>query len=231
MSKDKRKLVDLDKRIHRGLSKSWGMSVIFNDDTFVDVKPEYLATVYVAEAISESKYRSCNEVITLEKQVKEVATECFSGLPKPRLTRRLRSRSGKKKSRERVDICISEDDSVFKTTRAIVELKLTSSNTTLTPDLLRNKRFLELRSITKPNTSVVASLGFIVVDPKSSCSISARMFRAGLKSKYEQLANQFSSTVFDTRVTVKLVSNPPRNVDELGVYKHICTVVISFIRK
>jgi len=228
---EKRKLVDLDRQIHRGLSKSWGMSVIFNDETYVDVKPEYLGTVYVAEAISESKYRSSNEVISLEKQVKDVATECFSGLPKPRVTRRLKSRSGKKKSRERVDICVSENDSVFHTTKAIVELKLTSSGTSLAPDLLRNKRFLELRNWKKSNECVVTSLGFIVSDSQSLCSISARNHRIALKNKYVQLANSFSSNVFKTRVTVSVVSKPPSNGDELGVYKHICTVVISFIRK
>lgn len=217
--------------IHRGLYDSWLFGFFNNDDPSTLVKPEYVATVMVGKSIAERFIKNSGSTkmkLRLEARANHVASHCFITCPlKKRSVPSRSSRNG----HERIDISVFDNKiSLLGASKAIIELKLSGLPCHLKPDLLRNKIIMELKDSLHSNQLKIACLGFIVVDKESLDSKAASSYRENIKKKYEVFSKQYASSEYITHVSVRELSSPPNEEDNLGVFIHMASVVISFIR-
>ena len=219
--------------IHRGLYDAWLFGFFANDDPSTLIKPEYVATVQVGASIANRFIKNSGMTglrLKLEERANTVASHCFCVPPYPFQKRKVPSRSGRK-GHERVDITIyDEKASISKASRAVVELKLSSTPSHLKADLVRNKALMELVDNRSSNQLQIACLGFIVVDKNSMVNSQAQASRMSMKLKYQTLANHYLSSAYKIHVSVRELSSPPNHEDNVGVFIHTASVVISFIR-
>lgn len=223
----------LIRTIHLGLYDAWIFGFFINDAPSTLVKPEYIATVKVADSIA-TKFIKNNSLsglsLKLEERANTVASHCFEVPPYPFIKRKIRPRS-RKKGIEKIDISIFDHKkSNLEVSRAIIEIKLTSSPYTLRADLYRNKYLMELSDVRSNNNLKIACLGFIVVDQESMEDKEASLFRASLKNKYMKLANEYTSIEYKTHVSVRKLCSPPNDEERIGEFVHMISIVISFIR-
>lgn len=221
--------------IHRGLYDAWLFGFFSNDDLYTAIKPEYVATVHVGKSLLKRYFQPTTGSglrMKLEDRANNVATHCFPVPPYPLRKRRVPSRSGSRNGCERVDIAIYDGNAgIVGVTRAVVEVKLLATVAALRADLVRNRKFMELTDERTVNHLCIAALGFVVVDDSSFGAEQAEAYRTQCKQTYERMAKDYESCVYHVRVTVKSLSSPPNEEDDVGVFRHMVSVVISFVKR
>jgi hypothetical protein len=82
------------------------------------------------------------------------------------------------------------------------------------------------------NQLCLAARGFVDVDNTSFGEDYAESFHRQYKATYQRLAQvyQSQSSVYRVRVTVSALSTPPNTEENIGVFQHMASVMIGFVR-
>lgn len=221
-------------QIHRGLYDAWLLVFEATGSPYAPIEPEYVATVMVAEQIRK-KYLQSNQNLRLrfEERAHEVASSCFKVPPFPRRRRTIPPRkAGKTGDQERVDISIFDESAgPLPIAKHVVELKISPVRRGLREDLLRNKRLLELKDERSNNLLESTFLGFVIIDSKTIGQEEAAKVRESIKKEYERFSREeFSSSDYNSSISVEELASAPDEVDAGGEFRHIASVVIAFER-